>query len=155
MKKINVFSSLILLGLVLLVFATSCKKTEVLMDTTPTNNNVVVTKSNLKSMKMGFMKNPVSYVVKNPEWELIEDSYMDEEGNTGKLFKNKNNPIEKLFETKSDNSDKFTGTFSKKYKDGILVAEICAGDPTDCSVNIQRDENGVITGVAITHYVDQ
>jgi hypothetical protein len=41
MKKINGFSSLILLGLVLLVFATSCKKTEVLKEEAVKGNTVV------------------------------------------------------------------------------------------------------------------
>lgn len=48
------------------------------------------------------------YVFVNPEWELVNDNYSDENGNTGELYVNINNPIEKFFSIRTQSKAYYT-----------------------------------------------
>ena len=71
-----------------MVFATSCEKV---------NENNVVVEPNFNA-KFEQTSDPYDYVFVNPKWELVNENYVDEFGNSGMYYVNINNPIEKKFE---------------------------------------------------------
>jgi len=66
------------------------------------NNNDVVDNNgilNQEDLNAKFKQtgDPYDYVFVNPKWELVDENYTDEHGNSGELYVNANNPIEKYF----------------------------------------------------------
>jgi hypothetical protein len=131
MKTIQFKLITIVLAGVLAISFQSCEKNEIIK---PTNNTS-------------------EYVIKNPEWKLSEANHINKNGAVGNLYINKNNPIETLFKQTSllkASTDDFTGTYSKKFENGICVGYICQAPKKNCKVNIQKDGSGNIIGVKIT-----
>jgi archaellin len=128
----------ILLFMVIFVLFYSCTKED--MNINGKNNN-----ENIE-------KEINNYSVSNAKWLLVKkDVVMDNQ--IGCLYVNENDSIETMFKViKTEKSASGNKEISYTVNPNGGATTTCSGTGTSCSVSVQRDGNGNITGARITTY---
>lgn len=123
------------------------------------------TTNNIENLNAKFKQtgDPYDYVFVNPQWELIDENYKDEDGNIGKYYVNANNSKEHKFDVEM---------FSKACGDGgstsyeghlvpsdtiifgkPIIKQRCIRNetPKNCRVTVYFDEKNNVCATELEH----
>lgn len=125
------------------------------------------TTNNIENLNAKFKQtgDPYDYVFVNPQWELIDENYKDEDGNIGKYYVNANNSKEHKFDVEmfskacgDGGSTSYEGHLvPESYKDNrtgvIMTREHCKRNetPKNCRVTVYFDEKNNVCATELEH----